>query len=515
MMALLGTPEYMKEIKRQEEEKWIPTGIPIKSLEDIKLAIEKYPEQFQAHIQEIGRTPETEKFLKLLNPDATEEQLTDFFAPSYLQIAEDLFPELVKGDFQQNLGSFITTQPDLFLQRVTEKGWSPDVEAFLRTTFPELTDVDIVQLFPEKGAITQEGDYIPENPVKDFLDELYLAGVGAAHIGKQFFLRTVSKELATMAKVKFRKKEYIIRWLAQQGDAVRREYIRSEERHELWMKNLPPELKPKPEYTQGVTDNWSLLKDPGYWGYSIAEALPYTLSIMAAMGATTYVTKNPYAVVAVGTAFATPMSSQDLYQDLIDNGASEEDAAELALPIGVFIGFLEVAADLVTLQLAAPSLKILRRNIQSAVVKQVVRWVYAGGAKTRLVRGGLAIFASEELTENLQTITQNTAVNTINENRGIFEGLDETSIQILIQTSPFAIFGGGMAMRYVSPSEAQVVPFERKQAEGWVQDNLTKAWYKPEKIVTIVDGNIIRFIDGGLTEDQAKLKALNEAGKTP
>ncbi|KKN31729.1 hypothetical protein LCGC14_0821140, partial [marine sediment metagenome] len=84
-----------------------------------------------------------------------------------------------------------------------------------------------------------------------------------------------------------------------------------------------------------------------------------------------------------------------------------------------------------------------------------------------------------------------------------------------IATLPLAIFGGGISLRHVSADEAILVPDAQKRSEKWEQDENTGEWYKPQLMTDTYNELYSSFLDSGMTDDQAKLKALNELAQTP
>lgn len=255
-------------------------------------------------------------------------------------------------------------------------------------------------------------------------------------------------------------------------DYFKRQYLKNETRHQSWLKEHP-ELQPKPEYTEDITQNLHLLKDPGFWGWAIADAASFSLGVMGTTIGTAAITKNPVLGLAAGTAVATPSQSQDLFEDLKASGASEGQAAQLAVPIGMAIALVESITDLPLLKALNPAFDIFRRNIQQSLVKATMGQIVKKGVKTFA-----AVEAAEVVEEVFQGAIHNATVKTFDENRQVFENVDETIIRTLVSTSPFAIFGGGKAsFDYASNA-----------------NKLEKAGFSPQ---------------------EARMKALNEAAKTP
>ncbi|MBA7673448.1 hypothetical protein ES703_81646 [subsurface metagenome] len=139
------------------------------------------------------------------------------------------------------------------------------------------------------------------------------------------------------------------------------------------------------------------------------------------------------------------------------------------MPIGVAISSVEVVGAFPFLRAVSPAFaKIFRKNIQQEVSKQTV---------AHLAGRGLVTFTQVEIAETFEEIVQgamqNATVKTIDENRDILEGLDETAIRTLMAVTPFAVLGGGMRMRRVPESEANKLDPEQKRSQGWQQDEET------------------------------------------
>jgi len=74
-----------------------------------------------------------------------------------------------------------------------------------------------------------------------------------------------------------------------------------------------PELAPKPEYLQSPFKSPGLLKDPGYWGYTICNSLAYSLAVMGTM-------MIPVVGIPAGFALAGMPEAGHMLDELVDKG---------------------------------------------------------------------------------------------------------------------------------------------------------------------------------------------------
>ncbi|GAJ10525.1 unnamed protein product, partial [marine sediment metagenome] len=230
------------------------------------------------------------------------------------------------------------------------------------------------------------------------------------------------------------------RMLEQLRGIFRKQYLEQTTKHDEWVK-ARPELTPPPQLEEGIIEafksNPGVLKDPSVWGWVVGESAAFMIAFLGTTLAVTAATGNPFAGLAAGVAVTTPAQSQDLYEDLLESGATEEQAALLAVPIGVVISSVEAVGAFPFLRAVSPAFsKILRKNIQKEFTRQSV---------AHLAKRGLLTFTQVEIAETLEEITQsvihNATVKTIDENRAILEGLDETAVRTLMAVAPFAVLG--------------------------------------------------------------------------
>jgi len=290
-----------------------------------------------------------------------------------------------------------------------------------------------------------------ESGLKDIWDAFRLGASGMFHRSKQYFSSalpnmifrdlTVNDTVSQYAGMTESQVEKLNIENRKKRESYKEGYIRGESNYNLWLQKNP-ELQPREEWEKGVIEtireNPKILTKPAYWGYVAAESAAFTLGVMGTVLATTAVTGNPLIGLASGVLIATPMQTQELYEDLIDNGATKEQATKLAMPIGGIIAAVEVMGDLPILaSVSAPFKKLLFGNIRKGVVKS------ATGFLKRGIKRAVLIEFSETLEEVVQGAIQDATVKTVNENRDMLENIPETVVHTLIATAPFALVGLG------------------------------------------------------------------------
>jgi hypothetical protein len=209
-----------------------------------------------------------------------------------------------------------------------------------------------------------------------------------------------------------------------------------------------PELAPRPEYTQDVTQHPELLKDPNYWLYTIVSNAPISAASFGVGTLTTMLTGgNVVAGALVASALMTPVQIEDVQQDLVANGATPQEASILSTSVGTAMGIVEIFPMMLALKTISPAfMKTFTSNLSKEVAGKLATSLIAKGAlgtATKMGTSALKIVASETLEEVIQQSMQNAAVKTVNENRSILQDIPQTIINTAISTLPLAILGGG------------------------------------------------------------------------
>lgn len=239
------------------------------------------------------------------------------------------------------------------------------------------------------------------------------------------------------------------------------QYEDAEQKHQDWLAEHP-ELKPRKEWEKGtietIKENPSVLLDKAYLAFIAAESASFTLAFLGTSLAVTGITGNPFLGLMGGVGATTPAQSMDLYNDLVTSGASEEQAAELSLPIGALISSIEVVGGIPILgTISKPFRDILMRNVKREVARVTVR---------ELAKRGLRTFTMIELAEIMEEIVQgliqDVTVKTFDKNRDLLENIPETAVRTAIASLFFGTAGGvatasrGLAAGEVTPE--QVAP---------------------------------------------------------
>lgn len=434
-----------------------------------------------------GRTPDTEALLRGLG--ATDDEINQ------------IFPSAKEGSIFGERG----TRAGLANAGIRERGESGTREILLRGGVkPE--EVEKILAPPKPGA--------PKPPQKA---EGFWKDVGQAlYTGTQSAIFKAGKFATSIVpEVMFPDYEWATpeKRLANQElrNRFRRISANAQNQFDVWVEKHP-ELETPEQFRGDPFKNPALLKDPKYLVYTFAEMLPFTLAALGT-GALATIATGGFVPAGILAAFATvaPMQNQDVYDEMLAEGAPEGgDTALIAMGAGTLIAALDSVGNLPLLgAIKAPS-KALTTNIRRSLLRQVVENLVKRGGKV----AGQELVA-ETLTEDTQLVIQNAVVGAYDKSRGLFDGIGETTIKTLIATGPFAIFGGAISMRRVSPERAASVAEPQRVKEGWQQDPISGQWFEPKPLVESVKEDIKTFRDTGLTEEQATTKAFNEAAKTP
>ena len=332
-----------------------------------------------------------------------------------------------------------------------------DVTTPATTTTPIQTQIGT-------GAETMGGAVVPkpaeESKLKDIWDAVRLTWSGMVHHSKQafhsafpnFFFQDISPEETRQIEQKYGLPEDSITEEAIQKineknkkrrDIGEAKYQEGEANYQKWLKDNP-ELMPRKEWEKGFVEtvkaNPKILLDPAYLAYSVANSAIMSWAVKGTMLGVGVMTGNPVLLGLAGVAITVPFHIQELNEELMENGATEEQAAALSVPIGTAIATVEAVGDLPFLLAASPAFRKLFTN---QVKKEVVKGVIKKGLLKRGVLTTGKILASETLEEDVQLWMTNAAVSTVNENRDILEGTLETTLSSLYVILPTALLGGG------------------------------------------------------------------------
>ena len=330
-----------------------------------------------------------------------------------------------------------------------------------------------------------------ESLIKDLWDAFYLDLKGTGFRIKQAFLytypasildylkRQLNPEGYELTPAKFftefspywagiaklldkRTKEALIESMDVQLEDMKQDYNRRVENYYVWVAERP-ELQPRPEWVidvegLGCVDTFKkygekILTNPSFLGYVMADNSATILAFATTL-AVAYGTRNPYLTMAVASALFAPIETQDLYEDLIASGASEQFALEISPKAGALIASIESLGALPIARVISPAFfAAFRKNI----ARQIVKMTTAEMAKRAAIQVGY-IEAAEVTEEILQEIIHNAYVQTVDENRALLENVPEVTIRAAISMLPLSAFGGGahfQAMRHNLPPKVR------------------------------------------------------------
>jgi hypothetical protein len=218
-----------------------------------------------------------------------------------------------------------------------------------------------------------------------------------------------------------------------------RQMERNRQIYSEWIKENPEYTVSNYEYTfSGLTHNAG--KVQWYLGF-LAANLPSVIGAALAIG-TTILTANPIAGTAVGGFFFTPQNIGDVYNDAIASGATDGEARLISNTAGSIISILDFAGEFVHLKTIFPGLAAaFKKNVVKELSKELIselttKKIIGGAAKTLTTA-----MLSEMVTESLQTIIQNAAISTVDESRGIWEGVTDSLFTSALLTLPTGGFG--------------------------------------------------------------------------
>ena len=236
-------------------------------------------------------------------------------------------------------------------------------------------------------------------------------------------------------------------------DVYNAKYQKTDDNYKKWLEEHP-ELMPREEWREGaiatIKKNPKVLLDPAFWLYHAANSISFSYAVKATTLVVGIATGNPLLAIVAGTAVTYPSIAQNLNEELIANGATPEQAAELSVPIGGIIASVESLGDLPFLAAVSPTFKkLLNKNISNAVVKGIVK----KGFLNTLKKGAITVAKielSETFEEVVQGAIQDATLQTVNENIDILKNIPETIVQTLIATAPTALIGGASDIRNIT-----------------------------------------------------------------
>ena len=275
---------------------------------------------------------------------------------------------------------------------------------------------------------------------------------------------------------------------------IKEQSFKREEQYYTWLADIikeRPELMPPTEWeepmVERLTRNVSDLRqgqltpkqalgdllDPGYIGYNFIQGLDTYFAAAASIGVT-YATGSPQFGMMTAMAMFLPLETESLRMDLMQSGASYEQATLLAAPAGAIICSIESLGNAPLQRAFAPQFfKVAKRHALQALVSAFFK-----------------IGLSEITEEVIQEITHNAFVKTYDENRHLLENVAEVVLQSTLNIGPLAMIGGG----------TEYINMKRML---------------PALAVQQLEADSKALQDAGMPKEQADLIAFNSLYSTP
>uniref|UniRef100_A0A6M3IR09 Large polyvalent protein associated domain-containing protein n=1 Tax=viral metagenome TaxID=1070528 RepID=A0A6M3IR09_9ZZZZ len=200
-----------------------------------------------------------------------------------------------------------------------------------------------------------------------------------------------------------------------------------------------PNLAPDPAFATPLTEDPSLILNPGYVLHWIAKSAGYSVTAVLGYGIGTLATGgSPIGGFAGAMMALTPITSSELYRSLILEGAAPEQAATVSVMLGPVLAGLEGATEVLGLSKLAPgAMKTLEKGFAREVGQYVAR-----KAVLRFGKAFTAIQAGEIVTELSQNTLENLARKAFNADIGALDNWQTTISQTFVTTLGMGALGG-------------------------------------------------------------------------
>ncbi len=303
-----------------------------------------------------------------------------------------------------------------------------------------------------------------EGLLKDFTDSLRWAGTGQIEKSKEYFLNAFPNLMASTGSYFGRTGKYTtfekdLETKEQYKAKFNNYYQKAVAERQKWEQEHS-ELAPI--YKEGalgsLTKDWNVIKDPTFWAEAVGQTLPYSIGLMAAGLASTTVTGSPIAGMLTTLGLSLPSITQEINEDLVANGATDEQAAVISAPAGLLAASIEAVGDQMIINRVSGA---LTKQLTKEVGKEIAR----EGFKT-LLKKGITDFTvdwvGQVLEEVAQKATQNAAVWIVNQNRSLLEGIPEAAVGAAIASIPLS--GFAPAINIIGGSTQQIKEGARQLA---------------------------------------------------
>lgn len=480
----------LREHQQLETEQVFGAVFPQQDIEEVLRYMQENPEGFITDLREIGWNPQTEALVKTLAPDITEEELLGIFGR---------LPEVEESDWKNALDALRLGFTNLFRYQIP-RAFTTLIPQFFTSFFE---DPEVMSAVVSEGRTPEM--IVVKDPKTGELKWSYTYG-GPLIGGYEEVEFPIEVAGPTPIAEPSASISEIGRWAENAGKVFQEKYEEGKAEQLQWL-IAHPELQPPAEWEGGVIEKIKedpgILKNPAYWAYIAAESAAFTTAFMGTSLIVGTVTQNPYLGLMAGWALTTPVMVEDLYEDLLASGASQDQALRLALPIGAVINSVEIMGDLPFLRAVSP---VFARAFSQNVKTQLVNMTWR-----QLVAKGLRTFTDIEIAETIEEIVQeaiqNATVATIDENRDILANIPEVTVRTLIATLPLAVIGGGThtahLYNYMSSSQ-------RTQINETIE-KLTQNGVPRDQAELVAIGQVLETEEG----QEALSKAVEEVSALP
>ncbi len=508
--------------------------IPSMVFDQLILRIDADYEAFAKDLYDRAGSDKADDILRLFG--VTEENILKTLDFTQQEIRVKGMIREVFPDFQEidQFVTFVDTDPMLFIETMQTGGktlqkerllqymnYTPDQIQQIFSTYRADVEVDGVsqplsidmenqKAFDESGNFagqynpaTKEFTKAPEKGIfENFFDTLafssrqywenfegFMLGVAFPSIFPDMpegFMGDFGKELTKFNRQA--RDDY--RWLYNENKSI----------HEEWLRQHP-EMAPRVDFQEGAFQHPELLKDPEYWAYEITNIMPFLVSSIGIL-ALTGGAGAPY--IALNTMGMGAVEGGSLFDDLLNAGAPEDKARQMAAVGGGIMGLLESVGRLPILKQVSPFLfGQFKRKASSELVKRSFRETAKKFGKTFTLNE----FA-EVSTEVAQEVISNVAVGFFDENRSILDNLPDIAVKTAVATSLSAGFGAGASVRMIGRNEQAGLTDLAKKAKGWVQDEKGN-WFERIKEAVREEGGFVRLPGGEeITPSRELLQSL-------
>jgi hypothetical protein len=259
------------------------------------------------------------------------------------------------------------------------------------------------------------------------------------------YVQAYAKEygLDPNAVAKMAQETSVGRYFKEQNVAAKQRGKAQNAEQAIYEKTLP---QTRPEWAKGAIETFQsdpkTFWTPGYLAHVFAVNAAPTITSMAVGTGTTLATGNPILGGIAGAAVMFPIEAQSAYDTLIEAGASEADAAELAPLVGGIVAGIEQASDIPMMgKLSTAAKQVFGKALAGEMAKATFKELAVRGVKTVTAK-----VVGEIAEEVAQDATENAFAKIYDEDRPLFTNLGETVLSTAISTVPFALVGAGGEM---------------------------------------------------------------------